>query len=256
VVDQGLDWAFCDTDSIAIANTADLPREDFEKRALAVQAWFAHLNPYSQPGPILKVEDVNFSEDAGSRMTPLYCLAISAKRYVLFNRDAKGEPVIRKASGHGLGHLMDPYNDPPEVTADWMKRVNAPRWQADVWREVIRATDVGRPDVVRLDHLQGFSAPARSQYAATTPELLSWFEGHNRDRAYVDQVRPFNFLLSLQLRSDLDLAASDPDALIARGKADAPRPAAPFTKNPDEVVPFDRVNSEAIDPRHLKSLAR
>jgi hypothetical protein len=35
--------------------------------------------------------------------------AVSAKRYVLFNDNEN--PVIRKASAHGLGHFYPPYDD-------------------------------------------------------------------------------------------------------------------------------------------------
>jgi len=41
-----------------------------------------------------------------------------AKRYALFNIDAHGRPILRKASAHGLGHLIDPYDDahaPPSL---------------------------------------------------------------------------------------------------------------------------------------------
>jgi hypothetical protein len=261
VIDQGLNWAFCDTDSIAIANTAGLPRDEFVRRALAVQAWFADLNPYETPGDVLKVEDVNYPQEGpgdAKGLEPLYCLAISAKRYVLFNRNADGEPVIRKASGHGLGHLMDPYQGSREVAADCIRRVGAPPWQVDVWREIIRAADTDRPDVVSLAHLRGFPEPAMSQYAATTPELLSWFESYNRDKAYAYQVRPFNFMVSLQLASDLALAASEPDILADWGKADAPRPAAPYSRNPTEAAAnaFDRKTGGPVDPASLKTLAR
>jgi hypothetical protein len=43
-------------------------------------------------------------------MKPLYCLAVSAKRYVLFNHGKNGKPVIRKASAHGLGDIELPTN--------------------------------------------------------------------------------------------------------------------------------------------------
>lgn len=260
VTNQGLNWAFCDTDSIAIANTANLDRDEFRRRAEAVQAWFKDLNPYEQPGPILKIEDVNFSEKdgAGSEHEPLYCLAISAKRYVLFNRGDAGEPLIRKASGHGLGHLMDPYDDAPEVTGSWIKRVGAPRWQADVWREIILAHDAGKPDVVPLSHLPGFNAIARSRYGATTPALLSWFDQFNEGKTYAETVKPFNFMLSLQLRSDIDIASADLDMLAERSGATAPRPAAPFSRSADEAADqaFDRTTGRPIPRELLKPLAR
>jgi hypothetical protein len=39
----------------------------------------------------------------------LFVWAVSAKRYALFNIE-NGEPVIRKASAHGLGQLQAPYD--------------------------------------------------------------------------------------------------------------------------------------------------
>jgi hypothetical protein len=44
-LDQGLDWAFCDTDSLAIANTSGLPVSEFVRRVETVRTWFARLNP-------------------------------------------------------------------------------------------------------------------------------------------------------------------------------------------------------------------
>ena len=81
---------------------------------------------------MLKLEDANFSLD-GARLEPLYFLAVSAKRYVLFNLDHAGKPVIRKASAHGLGHLMAPYTEtdapatipPPAVS---LAEIGVERW--------------------------------------------------------------------------------------------------------------------------------
>ncbi|SDX01058.1 hypothetical protein SAMN04489725_12924 [Alicyclobacillus hesperidum] len=42
---------------------------------------------------------------------PLFCFAVAPKRYVLFNIDGKGRPILRKASAHGLGHLRAPCTD-------------------------------------------------------------------------------------------------------------------------------------------------
>ena len=57
-------------------------------------------------------------------LDPPFCLAVSAKRYVLFNRQ-NGSVVVRKASGHGLGHLMAPYDEPTR---------RAPRAHRTDWR--------------------------------------------------------------------------------------------------------------------------
>ena len=57
-IDQGLDWAFCDTDSLAIANTANLPTDEFVRRVSNVCTWFEPLNPYEAKGSILQLEKV------------------------------------------------------------------------------------------------------------------------------------------------------------------------------------------------------
>ena len=95
VIEQKLDWAFCDTDSIAIANTNDLPLADFNAKALQVRDWFKGLNPYGEDHSILQLEKVNFPEDKDDDLDaidPPFCLAVSAKRYVLFNLK-DGAPV-------------------------------------------------------------------------------------------------------------------------------------------------------------------
>ena len=63
VIEQGLDWAFCDTNSIAIANMANLPFEEFKRRALRVREWFKDLNPYGETKSILQLEKVNFPKE-------------------------------------------------------------------------------------------------------------------------------------------------------------------------------------------------
>jgi hypothetical protein len=70
---------------------------------------FAQLNPYDRavPGSILEVEKENIDPESGDPRQ-LWAYAISAKRYALFNLDEAGEPVLRKWSEHGLGHLSIP----------------------------------------------------------------------------------------------------------------------------------------------------
>src|SRR5271166_1233577 len=59
VGEQGLDWVFCDTDSIAIGNKPNLPRGGFITAALRVREWFKDLNPYGEDRSILQLEKVN-----------------------------------------------------------------------------------------------------------------------------------------------------------------------------------------------------
>src|SRR3984885_1293014 len=268
VLNQGLDWAFCDTDSIAIANVTMLPPEEFKSRAMTARDWFTDLNPYAEKGPILQLEKVDFPTDHEGdldHLVPPKCLAISAKRYVLFNHDDTGKPIIRKASGHGLGHLLEPYDEPPDLRRERIKRIGVPLWQEDFWREIIRAAKSGNPDTVAFDTLLNFDMPAASRYAATTTSLLDWFKAYNAGKPYADQVKPFNFLLSLQAKSRIEIAATDMEALNdplwRRGRK--PRPAAPYFKNPIKAgeYAFDREMSNAQIPiswlkSHGRSLIR
>src|SRR3984885_7554735 len=245
VVEQGLDWVFCDTDSLAIGNTRDLPPKEFVATALRVREWFKDLNPYGENNPILQLEKVNFPPDKRDdlrALDPPFCLTISAKRYVLFNRK-KGSVVVRKASGHGLGHLMAPYDEPPAARRERIERIGVPLWQEDVWKKIIRAAESHKPDETRFMEMQSFDPPAASQYAATTPELLRWFDGFNEHQPSGHAVFPFGFLLSLQAKSRIEMAKDEPDALSHElWRRREPRPAAPYFKKPNEAKEhaFDR----------------
>jgi hypothetical protein len=267
-IDQGLDWAFCDTDSLAIANISKLPLTEFKRKAIAVRDWFSNLNPYGRTESILQLEKVNFPKGGPSNISalqPPYCLTVSAKRYVLFNRDGDGAPIIRKASGHGLGHLSPPYDETPEQRGKRIKEIGVPLWQEDTWREIIRASDAGMPDQVQYSRLKNFDFAAASRYGATKPGLLQWFAGFNGansdEKLYREQVKPFNFLLSLQAKSRPDMASSDmaalSDPLWYRRE---PRPAAPYSSDVEQASKsaFDRDKRELtrIPDSWLKSYAR
>ena len=60
--EHGLNWAFCDTDSMAFANTEKLPFDEFVIGVRAVCDWFGPLNPY-EPDP--KKGTVSILEEMG-----------------------------------------------------------------------------------------------------------------------------------------------------------------------------------------------
>jgi hypothetical protein len=66
VIDAGLDWAFCDTDSMAIAKPEAMSEAQFFGRAQSVVDWFAPLNPYADKGSLLKIEEANYELDRES----------------------------------------------------------------------------------------------------------------------------------------------------------------------------------------------
>ena len=258
-LDQALGWAFCDTDSLAIANVAGLPNDEFKSRVEAVLQWFEPLNPYAVKGSILQLEKVNFPPGRHKEpdtLRPVKCLAISAKRYVLFDRDEAGEPVIRKASRHGLGHLIAPYKDPDPTRTG---RIGVQLWQSDLWSEIIRAHDAGRPDRPDLDRLLGIDEAAATRYGVTNQTLLNWFKGYNAGVDERDRVWPFNFLLTYQAKSRLEMASVDPEALSSPAwRKRSPKPASRYSSDltSDRPEVFDRQTGEAIGWEHLRSYRR
>ena len=264
----GLDWAFCDTDSLAIAKPDGMCEAEFFERAQSICEWFSNLNPYEKKGSIFKIEDANFPTRScadGPKFEPLYCLCISAKRYALFNVGKFGEIIIRKGSAHGLGQYLAPYEEedapgsipPPSVPLD---AIGVDRWQYDLWHEIIRGALEGRPDEVGLSYHEGLNRAAASRYGATTPALLQWFKTFNHERAYADQVKPFNFLNSFQARLQLGLSDADQLAISKRGrprKQSAVRPVAPFNKDMRQAArsAFDRGTGNPVKANTLATYA-
>ncbi len=225
VTEAGGTYAFCDTDSMAIVATNEgelvpcpggphqgsdgepaihaLP----EKRIQAIREEFNQLNPYENgPGTdsILELEDENFT-DAKTRThrRQLYCYAISAKRYVLYNQDTHGTPdlrafttldgapdpdepaaAIRKASEHGLGQFLNP-TDLESNDRDWI---------AQTWQYIL-LSHLGR----QASPPGWLDQPAVARTTISTPMLHKPFAALNRDpngttRPYAEQIKPFNFM--------------------------------------------------------------
>lgn len=266
IVQSGLDWAFCDTDSMAIAKTAGTDKATFYSKATAICAWFEPLNPYKQKGSLLKIEDANYklgTKRSERKFEPLYCYCISSKRYALFNLSDEGKLIIRKASAHGLGHLMAPYAEPdapgsiplPSLS---LSEIGVARWQYDLWYQIICADLVGHRDQVDLTYHPALLNPAASRYGASTPEILRWFKLHNNGRPYVDQVKPFNFMICFQGRPVLTLDEADSIAIREKGpkpKARPLKPVAPFSKDIAEASKhaFDREMGKPVPVEALKT---
>jgi hypothetical protein len=213
VRDSGGSYAFCDTDSMAIVSTPEqiliscpgggCRTEQGEEavRTLsfadveAIRRRFRSLNPYDLKlvdESILELEDENFrSETKGPQQ--LYCYAISAKRYVLFNYD-DGVPTIRKYSEHGLGHLLNPVD--PEAGKNWI---------LNVWQQLLaQHLAIEYPAPAWLDR------PAIGRITVSTPELLKPFESLNDGKPYDEWVKPFNFLLTAHVAPFGHPAGADP----------------------------------------------
>jgi hypothetical protein len=259
-----LSWAFTDTDSMAFANTNELPFGEFVSRVRNICDWFVPLNPYradpkkGAPVSILEMEDENFLTEEGKKeqFEPLFCFAISAKRYALFNLDANGAPVIRRASAHGLGHYAAPYGDEEESRDERSSGVRL--WEEDVWKRIVSAALGDKPRVVDYAFRREMLQPAHSRYSATRPPVLNWFKRYNEGRPYAEQVKPFNFLLTFFARRQEDIAADDPTHEWDP-RLEKLRPVAPFEKDSEKVLHrvFDRNSEslEAVPGKWLRTLA-
>lgn len=264
ISDYDLEWAFCDTDSMAIAKPEGMADAAFQEKVASIVAWFENLNPYESGGSILKIEDVNRELD-GTCPRPLYCWAVSSKRYALFNLASDGSPIVRKVSAHGLGHLISPYeeDDAPKCLPTPHKSVlrdGVQRWHADLWFGVVEAALAGTPDQLPLDYHTALNEPALSCYSATSPELLKWFKRYNADKPYREQVRPFGFLTALSARplhSNEKIVETE-DGRPRRGRRPRPRQTKPVTtygRNRQQALAqaFDRNTGRVVSPEELQT---
>jgi hypothetical protein len=228
---------------------------EIDTRVRKVCAWFDRLNPYEQPGSILEFEDQNFSRDASRRneLEPLFCAAVSAKRYALFNLDAEGEPIIRKASAHGLGHLLPPYDDKDNPG---VRDSGVLLWQEDLWKAIIKSLRSANPVELPVDWREELSHPAVSQYTAATPDRRDWFKDFNLGKRYPLSVKPFNFLREFYAKRPDEMARQG----LLRTSEDVkrrPKPVSPYSRNPYEMLSRirDRVTHEPVGKEWLRTYA-
>lgn len=262
-LDKGLEWAFCDTDSMALAKPDGMGLDEFADKVKAIIDWFDELNPYAFGGSILKSEVVNFALDGNGALAPLYCFAISAKRYALYNLDGDRKPILRKASAHGLGHLRAPYDArnpaigiaPPQ---DSLEKIGVELWQHDLWIKIIEAAYSDHPERVDLSYHPALQLPAISRYAATSPAILRWFKHHNAGRDYADQVKPFGFLTALSMKVIAATETMIDGPQRRKPNAGPIQPVSAFTTDPKiaAATAFDRNSGAPVPADKLRTYAQ
>lgn len=258
----GLDWAFCDTDSIALARPEGMDASDFLQRVDGVVGWFGPLNPYGFDDPILKVEKINYALNTSTHQ-PLYCLAIASKRYALFNIADDIGPTLRKASAHGLGQYAAPYKDddgapdfPAPVEGLKAGKDRLARWQYDAWYAIISHELSGDQSNVRFDYHPALAKPLASKYNASSPEMLRWLKPYNdRHESYADQVKPFGPLYVLHAKKrPVDFTGAG--SLTGKAAPDI-HPIAPFRPDLETAVAeaFDRITAAPVSIDQLQTYA-
>lgn len=249
---RGGSFVACDTDSLNVVTTENGgllacpggPRRLSDGRPAAIKALsdaeldaalaeIERLNPYRQGtvSRLVKLEAENFALDGSGSMVGLRALAISPKRYVLYELAPDG-PLIRKASSHGLGMYRTPVRNPDGWDKVW------PYWVDLVWQSIIRDAEALAP----LPEPDWYDLPAVSQLSITSPGQLLPFAALNRGRAYRDQIKPFSFML---------IGHGDPLAPLPSGmSSDQLTPIAPYTAKPEELLSLPWVNRH--DGRRLR----
>lgn len=160
-----------------------------------------------------------------------------------FSLAESGKPMIRKASAHGLGHLLSPYEDKhaggiPRPSAP-LSEIGVSGWEYDFWYLLLEAALNGQGARTEFHKLPNFNKPAVSRYSASTPRLLNWFAQYNVDKSYRDRVKPFNFLVASQAKLDLGLTC---------GKVNQSSPIAPYDRNYQKALRrcFDRMSGRRV----------
>lgn len=190
--ENGLHYAFCDTDSFAYARSESMDRESFGRAVESVREWFQTLSPYNGAPDIFELENINSWENAPE---PLYALCISPKRYVLYNRLPDGSYRIRKFSAHGTGSYLTPSDytpDPaiPEPCKD--AQDSGPPWLYDFWYGAVQEFERGVvPSTIATGHGEEyFNSATLHRVTISTYPLLKMYEK-------IPNIRPYNFITVL-----------------------------------------------------------
>jgi hypothetical protein len=253
--DAGGTYCFVDTDSMAIVATRQAslvrcttPNGSGKVRAVghatvrSLLERFQGLNPFD---PALVPDVWKIEQDSLRR--PLWCWAISAKRYGLYRLDAHGAPVVATSaderpedelvelvledwSEHGLGQYLDPVGREggrPD------RRIRGRRsWIGEAWSyQLRRALGEDAPRPAWADRL------AVTQFSVSGPSVARWFARRDATLDWPDRMRPGSFGL---LAQPLELLAA------AAGRS---LPAAPYDPDPqhwEELAWYDRTTGKRI----------
>jgi hypothetical protein len=155
---EGGSLMYCDTDSVFVS----------PEHASLIQKFFRPLNPYSKDVEIFKVQ-----EEDGKKLENVTCLAISSKRYVVYD-NCGNDITILKYSNHALGHY---------VGID----------HKQFWKDIILLCY--NPEKENSITSNYDSKHAISELGITNYSFWNSFAGVNQGKKYYEMTRPYDTVL-------------------------------------------------------------
>ncbi|AKH38227.1 MULTISPECIES: hypothetical protein [Nitrosomonas] len=201
--DRGISHALGDTDSMVFIRPDSMERETFHHYIEDIITMVNLLSPYNAGIPLLKSEEVNVVDDEPE---PLYVLAVSSKRYALYNKRWKDDHGqwqegirLRKCTNHGLGSYLNPPGYRSKLPVPYAKDdepICTARWIDDLWTMAIRRAESGpindELDMILDEEIYGLLGDT----PAISKETVSTWEVYQRVESIPD-IRPCSFFVTL-----------------------------------------------------------
>lgn len=201
--DRGISHALGDTDSMVFIKPDEMSSDDFKQHVTNIIDVLNPLSPYKIGIPLLKSEDVNYIDD---EFEPLYVLAVSSKRYALYNKRWKDEQKqwhdvirIRKCTNHGLGSYVNPPQYLSKLPVPYAKDdepICTARWIDDLWTFAIHRVE---SDPIHHDSemiLEEEIYDLLGNTPAISKETVSTWEVFEQVKDIPD-ISPFSFFVTL-----------------------------------------------------------
>ena len=260
VTEVGGTYAFCDTDSMGVVATREGGRVPCitpdgrgyvkalsTKKIRGILGCFDELNPYDQD----LIPDL-WKAELDSLDDPLWCYAISAKRYALYRLGADGRPSVVAAkdtheeaaeadevgeeqeladwSEHGLGMYLDPISPERPQRDEKKRRI----WMRQAWEWVLAPEGTPPPEWA--------STYALTRFTVSSPRVQLWFRGYDVAAPKEKRVRPGTFGL-----------LAHPSGFVSDLSGDA-LPATTYESDPrrwPELPWFDRSSGKRVEVHTL-----
>lgn len=201
--DSGISHALGDTDSMVFIKPDEMSSDDFKQHVTNIIDVVNPLSPYKTGIPLLKSEDVNYVDE---EFEPLYVLAVSSKRYALYNKRWKDDEKqwidgnrLRKCTNHGLGSYVNPPEYQSKLPVPYAKDdepIVTARWIDDLWTLAIRRVESGHihhdSEMILEEEIYDLlgNMPAISKETVSTWEVFEQIKD-------IPDIRPFSFFVTL-----------------------------------------------------------